>query len=93
MDHRFERLDLRDLNAGGAFELQRIRDPWLTKRLKWISLSMWTLAQVLTEECCRSETLRNAPKTNLAVLTFLSGCRSNRARSVVWRCRKARRLD
>lgn len=25
MDHRFERLDLRDLNAGGAFELQRIR--------------------------------------------------------------------
>ncbi|KAJ8701127.1 hypothetical protein PTI98_004084 [Pleurotus ostreatus] len=81
MDHRFERLDLRDLNAGGAFELQRIRsaltiyafssrssslrDPWLTKRLKWISLSTWTLAQILTEECYRSETLRNAAKTNV----------------------------
>ncbi|KAF7439695.1 hypothetical protein PC9H_000031 [Pleurotus ostreatus] len=57
MDHRFERLDLRDLNAGGAFELQRIRDPWLTKRLKWISLSTWTLVQILTEECYRSEHL------------------------------------
>ncbi|KAG9227058.1 hypothetical protein CCMSSC00406_0008258 [Pleurotus cornucopiae] len=57
MDHRFERLDLRDLNAGGAFELQRIRDPWLTKRLKWICLSTWTLAQILTEECYRSEHL------------------------------------
>ncbi|KAJ8697346.1 hypothetical protein PTI98_004156 [Pleurotus ostreatus] len=83
MDHWFERLDLRDLNAGGAFELQHIcvrsaltiyvfssrsssvRDPWLTKRLKWISLSMWTLAQILTEECYRSETLRNAAKTNV----------------------------
>ncbi|KAF4602882.1 hypothetical protein EYR38_003286 [Pleurotus pulmonarius] len=25
MDHRFERLDLRDLSAGGAFELQHVR--------------------------------------------------------------------
>ncbi|KAF7439699.1 hypothetical protein PC9H_000035 [Pleurotus ostreatus] len=85
MNHWFERLDLRDLNAGGSFELQRIRDPWLTKRLKWISLSTWTLVQILTEECYRSETLRNAAKTNLAGHTFLSGCRSNRARFVVWR--------
>ncbi|KAL4256873.1 F-box domain-containing protein [Pleurotus pulmonarius] len=57
MDHRFERLDLRDLSAGGAFELQHVRDPWLTKRLKWICLSTSTLAQILTEECYRSEHL------------------------------------
>ncbi|KAF9491845.1 hypothetical protein BDN71DRAFT_1509976 [Pleurotus eryngii] len=57
MDHRFERLDLRDLNAGGAFELQRLRDSWLTKRLKELWLSTWVLAQILTEECYRAEHL------------------------------------